>query len=137
MRTTATTGIALKAGLLSGVALLAIALAACTDGGPGGGGDGREERVLSANDREFDLDGFSVTAGEAFVVRLNNNDDTEHNFSIYTQIGGEAVFEGDVVQPGDSIEYEIDALDAPEYYFQCDIHPDMNGTISVDDPPTE
>ena len=121
-----------------GVALLAAALAACTGtpgegGGDGGDGGAGEERVISANDREFDLSGFTVPAGEAFTVRLNNGDDVEHNFSIYTEEGGEALFQGETVEGGDSIEYDVSALEPGEYYFQCDIHPDMNGTVTVEE----
>jgi plastocyanin len=35
-----------------------------------------------------------------------------------------------VTGPGQA-KYEIPALDAGEYYFHCDVHPTMNGTVTV------
>jgi plastocyanin len=31
-----------------------------------------------------------------------------------------------------SIDYEIPAIPAGEYYFHCDVHPNMNGTVVVE-----
>lgn len=28
-------------------------------------------------------------------------------------------------------DYDVPALEAGTYYFQCDIHPQMNGTVEV------
>ena len=137
-----------KPGLFVILAALMVSLAACSTGSPGGGGGGGgggeespaggdggnlEERSLNATDIRFDTDNLAVTAGEPFSVRLNNNDDVEHNFSIYAEEGdAEALFTGEVVAGGETILNEIPALEPGEYYFQCDIHPDMNGTLTVD-----
>jgi plastocyanin len=55
-----------------------------------------------------------------------------HNVAIYTDASrSEAIFVGDTISDT-QIVYEIPALDAGEYYFVCDLHPDMNGTGIAD-----
>ena len=127
--------------------LLAFALAACaagegdssepaaTSGGGGGAGgtatvaDGAVE--ISAADLEFNVTTIEATAGEDFTITLVNDDSAPHNISIYTEEGGEAIVEGEVINQGETVEVEVDALDAGEYFFVCDIHPDMNGPVVV------
>lgn len=118
-------------------------LAACSGGGDGGGGDGGaatagagrgagEERRISASDLEFDLDALAVSAGEAFTIQFDNNDSAPHNITIFMDDAHtEAHFRGDVINGGESIVYEVPALDAGEYYFHCDVHPDMNGNVTA------
>ena len=36
-----------------------------------------------------------------------------------------------IVGPGSVIELEVPALQPGSYYFQCDIHPFMNGTLTA------
>ena len=39
---------------------------------------------------------------------------------------------GEVITgPDATTQIVVPALDAGTYYFQCDIHPDMNGTVVV------
>ena len=127
--------------------LLAFALAACAAGdgdssepaatSGGGGGAGGTATVsggsveITAADLEFSASTIEAPAGEAFTITLVNNDTAPHNISIYTEDGGEAIVEGAVINQGETVDVEVDALDAGEYYFVCDIHPEMNGTVVV------
>jgi plastocyanin len=41
------------------------------------------------------------------------------------------LFRGDLVTGATTATYDIPALPAGTYYFQCDVHPTMNGTVVV------
>ena len=88
--------------------------------------------AISADDLEFDASVIQATAGEAFTVTFTNNEAVPHNFSVYTEEGGDAIIQGDVINEGETDEVEIEALAAGEYYFVCDLHPEMNGIIVVE-----
>jgi len=135
-----------RGALLTLTMLLAFALVACSSGdgdasdpagssGDAGGGTvtvsgGAVE--ITAADLAFSATTIQATAGEAFTITLVNNDTVPHNISIYTEEGGDRLVEGTVVNAGETVEVMVDALDAGEYYFMCDIHPaDMNGTVVV------
>lgn len=126
--------------------LTAFLVAACTsgDGGtesaaasPGGGTGGGTATVengtveITAADLAFDAGTIEATAGEAFTITLVNNDSAPHNISVYTAEGGDPIVEGTIINQGETVEVEVPAQDAGEYYFQCDVHPDMNGTVVV------
>jgi VCBS repeat-containing protein len=103
------------------------------DGGTSGGTatvtDGAVE--MSADNLEFDVQTIEATAGEAFTITFTNNDSAPHNVAIYTEEGGDAIVQGEIINGGESIEIEVPAQEAGEYYFMCDVHPDMNGTVVV------
>ena len=128
--------------VFSAVIALVALMAACGsstntgDGGDGTGGgtvavtDGVVE--LSAADLAFDANVIQATAGEAFTINFTNNDAAPHNVAVYTEEGGEEIVLGDVINGGETAEVEVPALDAGEYFFVCDIHPDMTGSIVVE-----
>lgn len=141
---------ALRRATILGLSLLLVfALAACSsdDGGSaseapgesagtGGGGagtatvaDGAVE--ISAANLEFDASTIEAPAGETWTITFTNNDSAPHNIAIYTEEGGDSIVVGDVINGGETVEVEVPALDAGEYYFHCDVHPDMNGTVVV------
>jgi plastocyanin len=135
--------ILLRRGLvLSAVISLVALLAACgsstesADGGDTTGGgtvavtDGGVE--LSAADLEFDANVIQAAAGEAFTITFTNNDTAPHNVSVYTEEGGEEIVLGTVINEGETTEVEVPALDAGEYFFVCDVHPDMTGSVVVE-----
>jgi plastocyanin len=80
----------------------------------------------------FSVDTIEATAGEDFTITLVNNDSAPHNISIYTEEGGDLIGEvGATAEAGQTVTLDVAALDAGTYYFQCDIHPDMNGSVVV------
>ena len=109
--------------------------AAPTEQTDGGGGDGV---TVVAQDIAFDQTEFSIPAGEEATVTLDNQDaGIDHNIAIYAnQEDGIAknnpLFAGEIFAGVDSMDYAVGPLDANDYYFQCDVHPNMNGTVTVE-----
>jgi plastocyanin len=81
----------------------------------------------------FDTDCLALPAGDAVTIRLVNAEDAEpHNVAIYADSSRSTqVFGGDIVDGGESIDYQVEALAAGTYYFDCTIHPAMNGSVVV------
>jgi plastocyanin len=143
-----------RSAVLSISLVMALGLAACsTDDGGGNGGDGGDASAAASADAgggsgsatvengaveitaanlEFDVNEIVAPAGEAFTVTLVNDDSAPHNFSVYREEGGEEIVVGDVFEGGATGETEVPALEAGTYFFVCDIHPEMNGTIVVE-----
>jgi plastocyanin len=121
--------------------LLAAALAACSGGGGGetdGGGGGATVAVvdgaveINADDLEFDASTIEAPAGEEFTVTLNNLESQPHNFAVYVSDGGEEIVKGEIITgPDATVDTVVPALEPGTYFFKCDVHPDMNGTIVV------
>ena len=94
-----------------------------------GGGGGT---AVSAANVAFDTDTLELKAKTEETIPFTNEDTAEHNISIYEDdSASKELFKGDVIPGGQEITYEIPALPKGEYYFQCDVHPAMNGTVTV------
>ena len=131
--------------------LLTLGLAACAEGESGDGGNGGSAAASSGADGgstatvsggtvevtaaelEFNVETIVAPAGEAFTVSFTNNEAVPHNFSVYTEEGGEEIAIGNVIDEGETDEVSIDALEPGEYFFVCDVHPtEMTGTLVVE-----
>ena len=86
---------------------------------------------LSAADLAFDTADLQLPAEQEIVLHFKNEDSAPHNFSMYTAEGGDELFTGDVIDGGDDIDYEITTPEPGSYYFQCDVHPTMQGVVEV------
>jgi hypothetical protein len=52
--------------------------------------------------------------------------------AIYTDDSAtESLFVGDLVDGPKTVTYDVPALDPGSYYFRCDVHPQMNGTLEA------
>jgi plastocyanin len=89
--------------------------------------------TIAAASVAFDTSELQLTAGEETDVTFVNDDASsiQHNVSIYEEEGGKSLFEGETIPGGQEISYSIPALKKGEYYFQCDVHPGMNGSVIV------
>jgi plastocyanin len=132
-----------RGALITLILVLATALAACSGNSEesqpadGDGGDNGTATVadgaveITAEGLAFDATTIEAAAGEDFTITLVNNDSAPHNISIYTEEGGESLVTGATAEAGQTVTIDVSALDPGEYYFQCDIHPDMNGSVVV------
>jgi plastocyanin len=62
----------------------------------------------------------------------NKQSGVPHNVGVYdTAARAKEIFKGkEIIGPG-TIAYDVPALAPGSYYFQCDIHPNMNGSLTA------
>ena len=102
---------------------------------PSGTGESATASIAAAG-LEFDTSTLSFPANSPVILTFDNQDDVNttgpHNVSIYTDDTlAESLFKGDLVNGPATVDYQVPALQPGEYYFQCDVHPTMTGTVSV------
>lgn len=97
--------------------------------GAGGGGV-----TISASNVQFDTNELTFPADEATTLTFNNEDSVEHNVAIYeTEDAEQDIFVGRIISGGSSVDYDIPATPAGEYFFRCDVHPSaMVGTATFE-----
>jgi plastocyanin len=90
-------------------------------------------QICAVDDQTFVTKTVSAPAAEPFQIRFVNQDaGVQHNVSIYTDDSAtESLFIGDLILGIGTGRYDVPALDAGSYYFRCDIHPVMDGTLEV------
>ena len=103
---------------------------------PLGGGDPvmntASGNTVTASGTAFDTDTLELTAGEANEVTLVNEDTVPHNIAIYTDdSASKEIFVGETITDDETV-YSIEAPGKPgEAYFRCDVHPAMEGTVTI------
>jgi plastocyanin len=93
-----------------------------------GGGAGA---TISAENLEFNEKELDLPADQETTLAFDNEDPgVLHNVSIYTdETLTTALFQGEQFAGVATQTYDIPALEAGEYYFHCDVHPDMKGVV--------
>ena len=94
--------------------------------------------TLIGKDIKWDLSQLLFKANEKITVTVDNEDtslNVDHNFGLFTnatRTPDKEIFKpAKNVAPGQKGDYVVPALKAGTYYFQCDIHASMNGTVTV------
>ncbi len=90
---------------------------------------------LTAENIAFDTDTITVPAGANVTVDFTNKDDgIPHNFAVYdSSLRSEQIFVGEIITGPAEIDYSFTAPEkSGTYYFQCDVHPFMNGEFIVE-----
>jgi len=91
-------------------------------------------QTIVAKGIQWDLKQLLFKADAAITVTVDNQDaGVPHNFGVYSDAARTKEIDkpaGDVTGPAKK-DYTVKPLTAGTYYFQCDIHPNMNGTITV------
>jgi plastocyanin len=68
------------------------------------------------------------------TVHFNNKDSgVPHNFAVYTNSSAsKSVFVGNIISGPGTVTYTFTAPTTPgNYFFRCDVHPQMTGTLVV------
>jgi len=94
-----------------------------------------EDGVLdfSAQDLAFSAPCMVAVAGEAFTIHFVNNDTQPHNVALFNDSSkANEIMRGDIITTqGEGLDYEVEALTEGQYYFDCSVHVEMNGTLYV------
>ena len=94
--------------------------------------------ALLVNGGIFDQNIYPITvttleapAGQPFKIAFSNNDSgVQHNVEI-KKADGSSAFRGEIVTGVTTITYDVPALEAGAYTFNCTVHPAMTGTLTV------
>jgi plastocyanin len=120
-------------GLLSLAALLAAcsgATAADVAPTPASSGGTSAAAVIVARDLAFTAHEITVPAGKAFELTFDNQDGAPHNVAIYTDSSASTkVSVGEIFSGPGQRTQSVPALAAGTYFFRCDVHQNMTGTI--------
>lgn len=106
-------------------------------GGPGGGGGGEPGGgggvTVVAQNIAFDTNEIDLPADTPSTITFDNKDaGTPHNIAIYNDSSlSQNLFTGEIVTGPATAQYQVPALSAGEYYFHCDVHPNMSGSVVV------
>jgi plastocyanin len=133
------------AGLASVVLVASVAAlgGACGDGGSNQAtptslnGDGSQLQIWADDSSSFNTDALQAPADEPFAVTFDNRDTgVYHNFALYESEDDagdtdKAIAASELESGPDTQTVEVPALPPGEYYFQCDLHPNMRGTLTV------
>ncbi|MEP6639157.1 MAG: cupredoxin domain-containing protein [Chloroflexota bacterium] len=101
-------------------------------GGPvSGGGASAADVKITAQGIQFLEKTFSAPANKPFTITFDNEDSgTAHDVELKDG-GGAVVFKGDVFNGVATRTYQVPALPAGNYAFQCVVHPNMTGTATL------
>ena len=119
------------------LATVALAAAACSStnaGEPSGPAASQvpsdpNAPVVVAKDMRFQPAEVTVKAGVPFALTFQNQEGAPHNVAIYSDASaGQNLFRGDIVS-STTVTYNVPALAAGTYFFRCDVHTDMTGSI--------
>lgn len=85
--------------------------------------------VVVAQGNVFSPATVTVKSGKAFSLTLDNKDSAPHNVAIYKDAStSEKISIGEIVS-STSATQQVPALEKGQYFFRCDVHPDMKGTV--------
>lgn len=86
--------------------------------------------VVVAKDIAFEPTEITVPADQPIEIVLDNQDEAPHNIAIKDATGATG-FKGEIIGRG-RVTNAVPALPAGTYTFWCEIHPEMQGTITAE-----
>jgi plastocyanin len=100
---------------------------------PSGGGGAPAAASISASKLAFDTSTLSFPADSPVALTFDNQDaGVQHDVAIFQdQAYTQPKFSGELVTGPATVTYDVPPLAAGTYYFKCNVHPTMAGTVSV------
>jgi plastocyanin len=87
--------------------------------------------TITAEGLKFTTTAVSGPANKPFTIAFQNQDSgTPHNVDV-KKPGGADAFKGEIVTGVITKVYDVPSLPPGDYPFQCTVHPDMTGTLSL------
>ena len=118
--------------LALGLVVLAAISAACSSSSaaqPIPSGPVADGPTIVAKDMAFTPTTVEVKAGSNFTLHLDNQESAPHNVAIYKDSSAsQKISVGEIVTAAKS-DQVVPALAAGSYFFRCDVHTNMTGTI--------
>ena len=95
------------------------------------GGDGV---TVAAESLAFDTATIDLEPVPTTITFENQDAGVQHNIAIYSDSSlGDELFNGELITGPATAEYAVPALPPGEHFFQCNVHPNMSGTVVVSD----
>jgi plastocyanin len=97
----------------------------------GGAGKGPTQAQISASGVQFNTDRLALAANAADTLEFDNKDaGVPHNVDITKdEAGTDSIFKQDPIQGPKTVTWSLTGPAPGTYYFHCDVHPNMKGTI--------
>ena len=115
--------------------VLTLALAACSPaaGAPGSSAPsvapGGTQVAISADKLKFEQTEVAVPANKPFTIAFQNKEAAPHNVAVFKDSSAkESISIGEVISSSTKSQ-DVPALAPGSYFFRCDIHTDMTGTL--------
>ena len=85
--------------------------------------------TVVAKDMKFQNGSVEVKAGQNVTLHFDNEDSAPHNVAIFKDSSASSPISVGQVISSSKVDQVIPALVAGTYFFRCDVHHDMTGTI--------
>jgi plastocyanin len=90
--------------------------------------------TVVAQNIAFDTSTIRLEPVPTTITFENRDAGVQHDIAIYSDSSlADELFDGELVTGPATVDYAVPALPPGEHYFQCNVHPNMNGSVVVSD----